>query len=180
MLQRLDLTNTRSVLFEKANKRSQLMQSMTELLNDTYYFKWPEYPETTLFYRNDQCVFQRNDWFELYHVNFDITKTYTLTPYSWNMLSDQEEIGKVLQKILNIPQHYYFDITRKLPIATTSFVRGSIPTAEEERRNKRYVDLKILSFDEQILRGAGIISRLNDYRTDLLKNLLYKRILARH
>ena len=180
MLQRLDLTNTRSVLFEKAQKHSHLIKNIIDLLDGTYYFKWPDYPEMTLFYKENKCVFQINDWFELCYLDYEVVKLHLPSPYNGNKISEQKIIDEVLKKTLKVPNHYHFNITVSLPSITTSFVKGYFPTTEEEKRNQRYADTKNLSFDEQILRGAVILGRLNDYRTDLLRGLLYKRILARH
>jgi hypothetical protein len=179
MLQRLDLTTARTVLFEKTHKHTELLLNLINLLDNTYYFQWPEYPESTLFYKGDKCVFQINEWFELCHMDYEAAKTCLPLKYCWMTEDGQEAIGNVIKKLLNIPEYYHFNIPLSLPIATSSFVKGYVATAEEERRNQRYANRPILSFDEAILRGAGIISRLDDYRTDLLEQLALRQILAR-
>jgi len=178
MLQKLNLTNTRSVLFEKANKHSCFLKNMIDILDGVYYFQWPEYPDIVLFYKGDKCILQIDNWFQICSLDYNIAKDFFTNDYK--LVSNQEIAGKILNKILNLSSQYHFSIHTALPTATKSFVRGSVPTEEEEKRNQRYADIKNLSFDEQILHAAGIKSRLDDYRTDLLRSLLYKRILARH
>src|SRR5437870_5393360 len=138
MLRILDLTTSRKVIFEKTHRHSVLLKNMIDLLDKTYYFRWPDYPANTLYYKGDICVFQINDWFELCHMGSTTSKTYVPKEYNTRYVEGQNEIGMQIKKMMKIPENYHFNIPPSLPVASLGYYKDSGMESEKEKeRNDR-------------------------------------------